>query len=208
MTTPKIFLHQNDLPSDIILQGDTLAIDTETMGLDLKRDRLCLIQIKDVTNNIHLIQFVDRNYQAPNLKKYLQDIKINKIFHYARFDIAAIYIYLGVLCSNIFCTKIASKLSRTYTDKHSLQFLCKELLAVDLTKAQQISNWGNRQLTQKQQLYAASDVLYLHALKEELLKLLEQENRLTLAQSCFKFLPTRVLLDWLNFTDDKEIFKH
>lgn len=204
----KILFHKNDLPSVDIIVGKSIAIDTETMGLELSRDRLCLLQLKDESNNIHLIQFEKGKYDAPNLKTVLRNKEINKIFHYARFDILAIYNYLGVLCENIFCTKVASKLSRTYTNKHGLKDLCQELLGVELQKEQQTSNWGALEINNKQQAYAADDVLYLHELKEKLIARLKQENRVNIANSCFNFLPTRAVLDALRWDDENDIFKH
>ena len=203
----KIFLHKNDLPNDVKL-GKILAIDTETMGLKLSRDRLCLIQIRDETRNVHLIQFTSGDYDSPNLKRVLADRSILKIFHYARFDILAIYQYLGVMCENIFCTKIASKLVRTYTDKHGLKDLCKELLNIELNKEQQSSYWGSDLLSEKQQRYAASDVLYLHPLKHQLELMLKRERRQHIAKACFDFLPMRVILDSLHFEDNNDIFHH
>lgn len=208
MSQKKIILYKNDLPKDLKLQGRSLAIDTETMGLDIKRDRLCLIQIKDESDNIYLVQFQKGQYTAPNLCAYLKDPSWNKIFHFARFDLLAIYNSLGVLCSNIFCTKIASKLSRTYTEKHSLSVLCKDLLNVDLSKKQQLSNWGATELSQEQINYAAEDVLYLHVIKNKMIDLLEQENRVAIANSCFQFLPARVILDYYSWSGDKDIFNH
>jgi ribonuclease D len=204
----KILFHKNDLPSADIIVGKSIAIDTETMGLELSRDRLCLLQLKDESNTIHLIQFERGKYNCPNLKQVLKNKEINKIFHYARFDVLAIYTYLGVLCENIFCTKIASKLARTYTNKHGLKELCKEFLNVELQKEQQSSNWGASEINNKQQAYAADDVLYLHELKEKLTTMLKQENRLSIAMSCFNFLPTRAVLDALRFNEDNDIFKH
>ncbi len=204
----KIIFHKNDLPSADIITGKAIAIDTETMGLELSRDRLCLLQMKDESNNIHLIQFEKGKYNCPNLKEVLRNKEINKIFHYARFDILAIYNYLGVLCENVFCTKIASKLTRTYTNKHGLKDLCKELLGVELQKEQQNSNWGASEINNKQQAYAADDVLYLHDLKKELVTRLKQENRINIAISCFNFLPTRAILDALHWKDENDIFNH
>ncbi|MFL1780645.1 Ribonuclease D domain protein [Candidatus Hepatincolaceae symbiont of Richtersius coronifer] len=208
----KIYLHLNDLPIAILTNltntNKCLAIDTETMGLNLARDRLCLIQLKGETNEVHLIQFADIKYDCPNLKTLLNTPDITKIFHYARFDVAAINDYLGILCQNIFCTKIASKLVRTYTDKHGLKDLCKELLTIELKKEQQSSFWGAEKLTEEQQLYAANDVLYLHNLKTELEKRLKIENREGLAKKCFDFIATQVILDKLGWNDEYNIFAH
>lgn len=207
MNQNNIKLHINDLPNDINL-GSEIAIDSETMGLNLTRDRLCLIQIKGNDNTTHLIQFVDSNYEAPNLKRILQDNKILKIFHYGRFDILAIYKYLNILCENIFCTKIASKLSRTYTNKHSLKDLVKEFLNIELEKEQQSSNWGAKELSPQQLEYASYDVLYLHQLKNALTQRLIAENRLNLANKLFEFLPTKAILDDLQFSNENDIFNH
>ncbi len=204
----KIILHKGDIPSVDVISGNTIAVDTETMGLDLSRDRLCLVQIRDESNTIHLIQFSRGDYNCPNLKAVLANKQINKIFHYARFDILAIYSYLGVLCENIFCTKIASKLCRTYAKRHGLKEICNELLGVDLQKDQQSSNWGAKDLTKEQQIYAADDVMYLHELKQALIVRLKQENRTSLALACFNFLPTKVILDAMNWIGENDIFNH
>ena len=201
-----IYLYENDLPSDLVLSGD-LAIDTETMGLDLHRDNLCLIQISTGDGNAHLVQFKDRQYDCPNLKTLLANTETEKLFHYARFDIAAIQKYLDVNCGPVFCTKIASKLCRTYTDKHGLRNLVKELLDIDLDKQQQASDWGTDSLSEKQQIYAANDVLYLHKLRDILKSRLTRENRLEIAQACFDFLPSRVALD-LEGWPEHDIFAH
>lgn len=204
MAQNNIILYQNDIPNDMDF-GDEISIDTETMGLNLKRDRLCLMQIKPTNTHLtYLIQF-NNNYNAPNLKKILSNKNIVKIFHYARFDLLAIYEYLNVQCSNIFCTKIASKLCRTYTDRHSLQILIKELLNIDVPKEQQSSNWGNTILSQDQLSYAANDVIYLSKLKSILEEMLIQENRIELAYECFKFLQHHIILDKLDFIN---IFNH
>lgn len=201
------YLHKGDLPEGITFKGD-IAIDTETKGLEIfRRDRLCLVQISDGREDAHLVQFPDGKYNAPRLKKLLADEKRVKIFHYARFDIAALKIYLDVEVQNIYCTKIASKLTRTYSDKHSLKEICKELLNVDISKQQQCSNWGAEKLTREQIDYAASDVLYLHALREKLDPLLEADNRKDIAKACFDFLPTRVALDELGW-QESDIFRH
>ncbi len=196
----KIFYHQNDLPADVVFTG-TLAIDTETMGLNLHRDRLCLAQMSVGNGEVHLVHFVDGTYAAPNLKRQLSDPKLIKLFHFARFDIASIYQYLGIECAPVYCTKIASKLVRTFTDRHGLKELCKELLNVDLSKQQQSSDWGAPTLTPEQQQYAASDVLYLHRLKDILDGMLAREQRAAMAQACFDFLPTRARLDLAGWPD-------
>lgn len=201
-----IILYKNDLPDEVILKGD-LAIDTETMGLNNKRDRLCLIQIADETGKIYLIQIEKGISKAPNLERVLLNPKSQKILHFARFDIAVLYQNLGILLNNVFCTKIASKLTRTYTDSHGLKDLCKELLSTQLSKQQQSSDWGSDNLTKEQQIYAASDVLHLHQLRDKLKHLLIRENRLELAQACFDFLPSRSLLDLAGW-ENTDIFAH
>ena len=200
-------LFQNDLPADIKIEG-SIAIDTETRGLNIfKRDRLCVVQIGDSKGNAYLVQFKNSEYdKAVNLKALLADSTRLKILHYARFDVAAIKIFLGVDIKNVFCTKIASKLVRTYTDKHGLKDLVKEFLDLDLSKQQQSSDWAG-ELTDKQIDYAASDVLYLHRLHDKLLKMLRDEGREQLAQKCFDFLPTRVELDKAGWLED-DIFAH
>ena len=200
------FLHKNDLPSNLNFNG-SVAIDSETMGLNILRDRLCLVQISDGNGDAHLVQFELGKYNAPNLVKLLSDEKIQKIFHFARFDLAALQFYLKVEVKNIYCTKIASRLIRTYTDSHGLKSLCEELLGVEISKKQQSSDWGSADISEKQLEYAASDVLYLHALKEKLNKMLIRENRFEIFQSCVNFLPTRVELDLQNFSTI-DIFTH
>lgn len=201
-----IFLHKNDLPAEIKFDS-AIAIDTETMGLNIIRDRLCLIQISDGNGDAHLVQFELGQYEAPNLKKVLDDEKILKIFHFARFDLATIQHHLKVEMKNIYCTKIASKLTRTYTDSHGLKALCEELLGIDLSKKQQSSDWGNLELTEKQKEYAASDVLYLHKLKEKFDEMLIREGRMEIFQACLKFLPFRATLDLKGFPS-LDIFSH
>jgi ribonuclease D len=201
-----INLHQGDLPDDITFSG-AVAIDTETMGLNPKRDRLCLVQLSSGDGSAHIVQFKQGAYDAPNLKKLLADKEITKIFHFARFDVAVIKEYLNVECTPVYCTKIASRLSRTYTDKHGLKDVCREILGVNLDKQQQSSNWGAQELSREQLAYAASDVLYLHSLKENLDSLLEQVGRKELAQECFSFLKTRADLD-LQGWNDFDIFTH
>lgn len=202
-----IKLYKNDLPADLNL-GDVVAVDTEAMGLNNHRDRLCVVQLSSGDGKAHLVQFErDNDYAAPNLKKLLSDPNILKIFHFARFDVAIIQQYMGIDCAPVYCTKIASKLVRTFTDRHGLKELCKEFLSIDLSKQQQSSDWGTEELSSDQKKYAASDVLYLHELKEKLDKMLEREGRMDLAQSCFNFLPTRARLD-LNGWSDPDIFQH
>jgi ribonuclease D len=206
-----IILHQNDLPHNILQTAKSIAIDTETTGLVAHRDRLCLVQISDGLGDVHLVQFVGRNhaYDCPNLKKILTNDNILKIFHFARFDIMMLEKYLNIKLSNIFCTKIASKITRTFTDRHGLRDLARDLINVDISKQQQTSDWGSENLSEAQQTYAAGDVLYLHQLKSVLDNLLVRENRTELAQACFDFLPTRSRLDLLGWDqDDKDFFSH
>jgi len=200
------FLYKNDLPDDLDL-GNSIALDTETMGLKSHRDRLCLVQISKGDGNSHLVQFQKDNYAAPNLKKLLENDKILKIFHYARFDLDSLQKNLNIKIKNIYCTKIASKLTRTYSDSHGLKTLVNELLNIELSKKQQSSDWGNETITEDQINYAASDVLYLHKIKEKLDMMLIRENRLELAKKCFDFLPVRSELDLSGFEDD-DIFRH
>ena len=201
-----INLYRGDLPSGLNL-GPIVAIDSETMGLKPQRDRLCLIQLSSGDGNAHLVQFERCNYTAPNLVKLLENPDITKVFHYARFDVAIIKKYLKVRTTSIYCTKIASKLVRTYTDKHGLKDLCKELLNLDLSKQQQSSDWGAKNLTEEQKTYAASDVLYLHKIKEILDQRLLREERDELAAFCFEFLQTRANLDLIGF-ENEDIFSH
>ena len=201
-----IDLYIGDLPSGLNL-GSVVAIDSETMGLKPQRDRLCLIQLSSGDGNAHLVQFERCNYTAPNLVKLLEDPDITKVFHYARFDVAIIKKYLRAQTNSIYCTKIASKLVRTYTDKHGLKDLCKELLDLDLSKQQQSSDWGAKNLTEEQKKYAASDVLYLHKIKEILDQRLLREERDELAAFCFEFLQTRANLDLIGF-ENEDIFSH
>ena len=201
-----IKLYKNDLPVNIKFKG-SVAIDTETMGLNINNDRLCLIQISDGNGNSYLVQFLKNSYNAPNLKKILIDQNILKIFHYARFDVAVIKKNLGIMCKPIYCTKIASKLSRTFTDRHGLKDLCKDLLKINLNKQNQTSDWGNDNLTENQLEYAANDVLYLHEIKNKLDKIIKREGKQHLAKACFEFLTTRAEFDLLGW-QDKDIFQH
>ena len=200
------YLHSNDLPDNLDL-GQIVAIDTETMGLNPNRDRLCLVQISSGDGNAHLIQISPDQKLAVNLCKLLEDHNILKIFHFGRFDIAVLYNRFNILCNSVYCTKIASKLVRTFTDRHGLKNLLNELISVDLSKQQQSSDWGSPNLTQAQIDYAASDVLYLHRLKEKLDIRLKRENRTEIAQACFDFLPKRAQLDILGWPDH-DIFSH
>ena len=203
---PAIKLHENDLPGDLDL-GPIVAVDTETMGLDPQRDRLCLVQLSAGDGVCHLVQFTDRSYRAPNLEALLTDQSVTKLFHFARFDLAALQRYLGVICAPVYCTRTASKLCRTYTDRHGLKDICKELLGIELSKQQQSSDWGAAQLSPDQLNYAAADVLYLHRLRARLDEMLEREGRSGLAQACFDFLPVRAALDLAGWRDE-DIFAH
>jgi ribonuclease D len=189
-----------------LLFGDLVAIDSETMGLDPRRDRLCLVQLSRGDGDAHLVQLT-RGYKAPNLVALLADPTVTKLFHYGRFDIAMFERYLGVATAPVYCTKIASKLTRTYTDRHGLRDLCRDLLGVEISKQQQSSDWGADELTEEQLAYAASDVLHLHKLKETLDALLEREGRRQIAEACFRFLPTRARLDLIGW-ETEEIFAH
>lgn len=202
----KIKLHRNDLPDGLDL-GPIVAIDSETLGLNPYRDRLCLVQLSPGDGTAHAVQFAPGQYAAPNLKRLLADPKVLKLFHYARFDMAMFRHYLGVETAPVYCTKIASKLVRTYTDRHGLKDLVKELLSVDLSKEQQSSDWGAAELSDRQLAYAASDVLHLHRLKEVLDAMLAREGRTALAKACFDFLPARVALD-LSGWSEVDIFAH
>jgi len=199
-------LHKNDLPEGVSF-GQSVAIDTETLGLNPHRDRLCLVQLSAGDNTCHMVQFEPGAYAAPNLKRLLTDQSVLKLFHFARFDIAAMKQYLGVVTKPVYCTRTASKLVRTYTDKHGLKDLVRELLNVDLSKDQQSSDWGAAELTEKQMAYAANDVAYLHRLKESLDVMLAREGRTALAQACFDFLPARAELDLAGWPD-VDIFAH
>lgn len=205
MTSAKITVHKGDLPASVTFQG-SVAVDSETLGLRPHRDRLCVVQLSAGDGTAHLVQLSQSGYDAPNLKALLADQAVLKIFHYARFDVAVMKHYLGVDTWPIYCTKIASKLTRTYTDRHGLKDLCAELVGVELSKQQQSSDWAARQLSQQQQAYAAADVLHLHRLKERLDDMLAREGRTHLAQAAFEFLPTRCELDLAGFEDD--IFSH
>jgi ribonuclease D len=202
----KIMLHQGDLPDGLNL-GPIVAIDTETLGLNPFRDRLCLAQLSSGDGTAHCVQFAAGQYGAPNLKKLLADPNTTKLFHFARFDIAMFRRWLGVDCKPIYCTKIASKLVRTYTDRHGLKDLVRELLGVEISKEQQSSGWGAGELSEKQLAYAASDVAHLHALKTILDAMLEREGRTAMAKACFDFLPTRAELDLAGW-GEVDIFAH
>jgi ribonuclease D len=201
-----IHLHRGDLPPDIAFTG-VVAIDTETMGLHPHRDRLCLVQLSAGDGVCHLVQLAPGEYAAPRLRAMLADTAVLKLFHFGRFDIAVLHHYLGVLTGPVYCTKIASKLVRTFTDRHGLKDLCRDLLGIDLSKQQQSSDWGAAELTDEQLRYAASDVLHLHALRAKLDVMLAREGRSALAAACFEFLPTRALLDLAGWPEE-DIFAH
>ena len=200
-------LHIGDLPDGLFADAEAVAIDSETMGLQLGRDPLCVVQLSDGKGEAHLVQLNRETYDAPNLKRVLTDPKILKIFHFGRFDIAMFHLHLGVVTAPVYCTKIASKLARTYTDRHGLKDVSKELLGVDMSKAQQSSDWGAAKLSDEQIAYAASDVLHLHALRDKLDAMLVREGRDGLARACFDFLPHRALLDVRGW-EEVDIFAH
>jgi ribonuclease D len=202
----KIRLHKDDLPDGLSL-GNEVAVDTETLGLNPVRDRLCLVQLSAGDGSAHLVQFGRDRYQAPNLKRLLTDPNVLKLYHFARFDLATMRRYLGVTAGPVYCTRTASKLARTYTDKHGLKDLVKELLDVDLSKQQQSSDWGAENLTEQQLAYAANDVAFLHRLREVLNRMLIREGRMELAQACFDFLPARAELDLAGWGEG-DIFAH
>jgi len=202
----KIRLHKGDLPNGLDL-GPVVAVDTETLGLVPARDRLCLVQLSGGEGSAHLVQFRRDQYDAPNLKRLLADASVLKLYHFARFDLAIMRKYLGVIAGPVYCTRTASKLARTYTDKHGLKDLVKELLDIDLSKQQQSSDWGAENLTEQQMAYAANDVAFLHRLKEALDQMLVREGRMELAQACFSFLPARAELDLAGWGDG-DIFAH
>jgi ribonuclease D len=200
------WLHHGDLPEGIDFRT-AVAVDTETMGLNPQRDRLCVVQLSNGNGDAHLVQFAPGNYDAPGLRRLLGDPNVTKLFHFARFDLAMMYHYLGIMAVPVYCTKIASRLVRTFTDRHGLRDLCKDLLNIDLSKQQQSSDWGAPTLTEEQLRYAASDVLHLHALRARLDAMLAREGREPLARAAFEFLPHRVLLD-LGGWAEQDIFAH
>jgi ribonuclease D len=203
-----VHLHQDDLPANVEFADGAIAVDTEAMGLNFGRDRLCLVQLSDGQGDEHLVQFRrGSDYSAPNLKALLADPHRLKLYHFARFDIGIMQAYLGIMAAPLYCTRTASRLVRTYTDRHGLKDLVKELLNHDLSKQQQTSDWGADELSDAQRDYAASDVRYLHALKEKLDQRLQREERTELAQACFDFLPTRALLDIAGWPE-QDIFAH
>lgn len=201
-----VHLHKGDLAADVRFNG-AIAVDSETLGLSLVRDPLCLVQLSDGGPEAHLVQLDRATYDAPNLKRALTDPAALKLFHFARFDLAMFMRDLSIVCAPVYCTKVASKLVRTYTDKHGLKEITKELLGRDLSKEQQSSDWGAPELSDAQLAYAASDVLHLHALKEKLDAMLVREGRVEIAQSCFDFLPSRAALDLAGW-EDVDIFAH
>jgi ribonuclease D len=201
------FLHDGDLPDGALAGAAAVAIDSETMGLRLGRDPLCVVQLSDGNGDAHVVQLRRPGYDCPNLKRLLTDPAVLKLFHYGRFDIAMFHLHLGVVTRPVYCTKIASKIARTYTDRHGLKDVVKELLGVDLSKQQQSSDWGADKLSDEQVAYAASDVLHLHALRARLDEMLVREGREGLAQACFDFLPARALLDVAGW-EDVDIFAH
>ncbi len=202
-----VYFHEEDLPEGVLAPGP-VAVDTETMGLITARDRLCVVQISDGQGDEHLVRFkVGSDYDAPNLKAVLADPQRLKLYHFARFDLAAIEYYLGVEASPVFCTKIASKMTRTYTDRHGLKNLVVELLGGEISKAQQSSDWGAPEINEAQRDYAASDVRFLHRLHEVMVERLAREGRTEMAQACFDFLPTRARLDMAGWADH-DIFSH
>ncbi len=194
MKDPVIHLHKGDLPADVKF-SNVIAVDTETMGLNPVRDRLCVVQLSDGDGVVHLVQIPEGPVNAPNLAKLLGDQNVLKIFHYARFDVHILRVALGIDCTPVYCTRTVSKLVRTYTDRHGLRECCRDLVKVDINKQQQSSDWGAAELTEAQQLYAATDVLYLHQLKEKMDEMLRRSDRIELAQKCFDFIPVRAELD-------------
>ncbi len=211
MSSGAIHLHKHDLPAGLDF-GALVAIDTETMGLDPRRDRLCLVQLSAGNGEAHLVQIIPpalggSGADCPNLKTLLTDPAVTKLFHFARFDIAALYSGLAIVTAPVICTKIASRLVRTYTDRHGLKDLCRDLAGIEISKQQQTSDWGAPELSQEQLNYAASDVLFLHQIWEKLELLLRRESRLDLAAECYKFLPSRALLDLLGY-EEPDLFSH
>ncbi len=202
-----IHFHKNDLPDGLTL-GPVVAIDTETMGLDPRRDRLCVVQLSSGDGHAHVVQIARGQKSAPNLERLLTDPATLKLFHFGRFDVAALKNAFGVTTAPVWCTKIASRLIRTFTDRHGLKYLLLELVGVDVSKQQQTSDWGAEKLTDAQMEYAASDVLYLHKLKAELETRLIREDRMALAQRCFDFLPTRAELDLMGYDEPNDLFHH
>jgi ribonuclease D len=206
LVSEHIKLHRNDIPASLAF-GEAVAIDTETLGLLPRRDRLCVVQLSGGDGTAHLVQFDGTDWSAPRLKALLSDSSVLKIFHFARFDVAVLAHYLSVVPEPLYCTKIASKLARTYTDRHGLKDLCSELLGVELSKQQQSSDWAAQKLSEQQKHYAASDVLHLHALKAKLAAMLQREGRTAVAEACFRFVSARAGLDLAGF-EEIDIFAH
>ncbi len=206
MAAPQIHLHKGDLPGGLSF-GASVAVDSETLGLNPHRDRLCLVQLSAGDGSAHLVQLDRALYDAPRLKALMSDAAVLKIFHFARFDVAVMEKYLGVVTTPIYCTKIASKLVRTYTDRHGLKELAAEILGLEMSKQQQSSDWGAAQLTQQQLAYAASDVLHLHAIKARLDMMLDRDGRREFAEAAFKFLPVRAKMDLAGFPEE-DVFSH
>ena len=206
MAKPEIFLHQGDIPAGLDF-ASCVAIDTESLGLNVTRDRLCVVQLSCGDGTAHLVKFAKDDYSAPNLKKMLADPAITKLFHFARADLATIFYHLGVMPAPVYCTKVASIIARTFSDRHGLKDLCRDLLGLELSKEQQTSDWGAETLTAEQQFYAASDVLHLHLLKEKLDAMLLREKRDHYVRAAFDFLPTRAALDVAGW-DNVDIFAH
>jgi ribonuclease D len=203
-----IHFHEDDLPADVAFADGPIAVDTEAMGLLPGRDRLCLVQLSDGQGDEHLVRFPPgSDYSAPNLKALLGDPGRLKLYHFARFDVAIMRAYLGIVAAPLYCTRTASRLVRTYTDRHGLKDLVKELLCIEISKQQQTSDWGAPELSDAQREYAASDVRFLHALKDKLDERLQRENRMALAQACFDFLPHRALLDLAGWAE-QDVFAH
>ena len=207
MTKKKIHLHKGDLPEGLNF-GSVVAVDSETMGLRPHRDRLCLVQLSAGDGEAHLVQIAAGQTSAPRLKALLEDESVTKIFHFARFDVAVLEHYLGAVTSPIYCTKIVSKLVRTYTDRHGLKELALELAGIEMSKQQQSSDWGAETLTEQQLAYAAADVLYLHALKDKLDAMLDRTGRRAFAEAAFEFLPTRARMDLAGFDEKDDLFAH
>ena len=206
MTQPEIHLYKNDLPDGLVFK-DAIAVDSEAMGLNPKRDRLCVVQLSGGDGVCHLVQIAQGQTEAPNLKRLMEDDSVVKIFHFARFDVMILKYALGIMTNPVFCTKIASKLARTYTDRHGYKEVCRELAGVEISKEQQSSDWGQETLSEDQLVYAATDVLYLHTVREKLMDMLAREGRTALAQSCFDFLHTRTDLDLAGWSEN-DIFAH
>ncbi|ODT86141.1 ribonuclease D [Phenylobacterium sp. SCN 70-31] len=202
-----IHVHEGDLPAEALAGATAVAVDSETMGLRLGRDPLCVVQLSAGDGDAHVVRLDRATYDAPNLKRLLTDPAVTKIFHFGRFDIAMFRLHLGVVTAPVYCTKIASKLARTYTDRHGLKDVTRELIGVDISKAQQSSDWGAPKLSDDQVAYAASDVLHLHALRDRLDAMLAREGRDHLARACFEFLPHRALLDVAGW-EDADVFAH